>query len=202
MVEQQPIIRGYIDKLFDGLRRTSQNGTHLVEMTSWLNWLTFDIVGDLAFGESFGCLDNSSYHSWVSLTFDVLKFVRLRTEIHRFGPLVALFEGFIIGTASKNYKENNTLSRLRVRKRLESGSTRPDFVQKMVEGGKNRDHVSSRADFLPRAVTNLHASAFIIRKAGSERRGPRCGRLGNHCIASFGRYLLPNHEPAIPHEVG
>ncbi|KAH8744216.1 trichothecene C-15 hydroxylase [Diaporthe sp. PMI_573] len=160
MVEQQPIIRGYIDKLFDGLRRTSQNGTHLVEMTSWLNWLTFDIVGDLAFGESFGCLDNSSYHSWVSLTFDVLKFVRLRTEIHRFGPLVALFEGFIIGTASKNYKENNTLSRLRVRKRLESGSTRPDFVQKMVEGGKNRDH--------PLSFEKLVANAEVLVVAGSE----------------------------------
>lgn len=142
MMEQQPIIRGYIDKLFEGLRKASQNGMQLVEMTSWLNWLTFDIVGDLAFGEPFGCLENSSYHSWVSITFDVLKFTRLRTEIQRLGPLIALMQGFLIGTLAENYKENLELSTLRVRKRLDLGTNRPDFIKKMVEGGRNKDHVS------------------------------------------------------------
>ncbi|KAI6626322.1 hypothetical protein MCOR08_007233 [Pyricularia oryzae] len=43
-------MRGYVDKLFAGLRNASrnENGLHPVERTSWLIWLTFDVVGDLA----------------------------------------------------------------------------------------------------------------------------------------------------------
>ncbi|KAM3067383.1 hypothetical protein ACMFMG_005260 [Clarireedia jacksonii] len=160
MMEQQPIIRGYIDKLFEGLRRTSQNGTQLVEMTSWLNWLTFDIIGDLAFGESFGCLENSRYHSWVSLTFDVLKFIRLRTEIQRFGPLASLMQGFLIGTLTKNYKENLELATVRVRKSIDSGTNRPDFINKMIQGGKKKDY--------PLSFEKLVANAELIVVAGSE----------------------------------
>ncbi|KAI7909310.1 trichothecene C-15 hydroxylase [Pyricularia oryzae] len=37
---------------FAGLKKASSNekGLHPVEMTSWFHWLTFDVVGDLAFG--------------------------------------------------------------------------------------------------------------------------------------------------------
>ena len=149
MVEQQPIIRGYVDKLFAGLHRTSQNGTQLVEMTSWLNWLTFDIVGDLAFGEPFGCLENSRYHPWIFLTFDAIKFVRIRTEIQRLGPLVSLLQGFLIKTLTRNHDANFELAALLVRKRLDSGSNRPDFIEKMIEGGKEKDHVRPRTNILP-----------------------------------------------------
>lgn len=148
MVEQQPIICEYIDKLFVGLQRNSQNGTQLVEMTSWLNWFTFDVIGDLAFGESFGCLDNLRYHSWVSLTFGVLKFVRLRTEIQRFGPLAALVQDLLIRTLTKSYKDNLDLATARVRKSIDAGTNRPDFINKMMEGGKKKDYVSSRTTFL------------------------------------------------------
>lgn len=60
---------------FAGLKKASSNekGLHPVEMTSWFHWLTFDVVGDLAFGESCGCPENSTYYAWVSLTFDVMK---------------------------------------------------------------------------------------------------------------------------------
>ncbi|KAK2005212.1 cytochrome P450 [Colletotrichum eremochloae] len=143
MAEQEYMIRGYIDKLFAGLRRTSQNGTQLVEMTSWLNWLTFDIIGDLAFGEPFGCLDDKSYHSWVSITFDRVKFIRLKTEIERLGPLFRMMEGFLIGGLIKNSGHSVELSTLRVRKRLDSGTDRPDFIQKMIEGGKAKEYVTS-----------------------------------------------------------
>ncbi|KAK1995931.1 cytochrome P450 monooxygenase [Colletotrichum falcatum] len=160
MMEQQDIIRGYIEKLFVGLRRASQNGTQLVEMTSWLNWLTFDIVGDLAFGEPFGCLENSSYHSWVSLTFEVLKFVRLRSEIQKFGPLVTLMQNFLLGNLVQNFEENRKLATLRVRKRIEVGTDRPDFIQKMIEGGNKREH--------PLSFEKLVANSELLVVAGSE----------------------------------
>ena len=38
------------------------------DMTKWYNYLTFDVIGDLAFGSSFGCLENGKQ----SVNFDQL----------------------------------------------------------------------------------------------------------------------------------
>jgi hypothetical protein len=37
------------------------------------NFTTFDIIGDLAFGEPFGCLKNEKFHDWVALIFETIK---------------------------------------------------------------------------------------------------------------------------------
>jgi hypothetical protein len=42
-------------------------------LTTVLQFFTFDVMGDLVFGESFGCLDSSDYHPWVKLIFDSVK---------------------------------------------------------------------------------------------------------------------------------
>ncbi|KAK1954620.1 cytochrome P450 [Colletotrichum sublineola] len=33
-----------------------------VDVVKWFNYTTFDIIGDLSFGEPFGCLDDETYH--------------------------------------------------------------------------------------------------------------------------------------------
>lgn len=42
-----------------------------VDMTAWFNYTTFDIIGDLGFGESFDCLQTSRYHPWIEAVFSV-----------------------------------------------------------------------------------------------------------------------------------
>ena len=36
-------------------------------MTMWFNLMTFDVIGELAFGESFKALDNGQTHFWVGV---------------------------------------------------------------------------------------------------------------------------------------
>lgn len=69
--KQEPGVEGYIDMLVQRLREqiTKGNGSTMAGMIRWYNFTTFDIIGDLAFGESFGCLDTSDYHFWVSVIF-------------------------------------------------------------------------------------------------------------------------------------
>ena len=43
--------------------------TAIVDVVQWLNFTTFDIIGDLSLGESFGCLQEAKYHGWVSILF-------------------------------------------------------------------------------------------------------------------------------------
>lgn len=38
-----------------------------------VDFTTFDIIGDMAFGEPFGCLKDGVFHSWVSLITETIK---------------------------------------------------------------------------------------------------------------------------------
>lgn len=49
MREQQGIIGGYVDLLIEALGR--EGGTGKVDVAAWYNYATFDVIGDLAFGE-------------------------------------------------------------------------------------------------------------------------------------------------------
>lgn len=51
MREQQPVIQGYIDLLMRRLRENSGDGERKVDIAAWYNYTTFDVIGDLAFGE-------------------------------------------------------------------------------------------------------------------------------------------------------
>lgn len=81
---QEPIIGGYIDLLIHQLHNqsvvrsidiTDENGNNKAELqvgarkpvnlTNWYNWTAFDVIGDLTFGEPFGCLERGAYDPFV-----------------------------------------------------------------------------------------------------------------------------------------
>lgn len=66
---QKPIIAKYVDLLIGKLKVIAASSNPEADMVKWYNLTTFDILGDLAFGESFGGLESSEYHYWVSTIF-------------------------------------------------------------------------------------------------------------------------------------
>lgn len=57
--EQESILTGYIDLLVSRLKEQSQIPTiDKVDIMSWYNFTTFDIIGDLVLGDSFRALEN------------------------------------------------------------------------------------------------------------------------------------------------
>ncbi|CRL28245.1 Cytochrome P450 [Penicillium camemberti] len=79
--EQEPVIKRNIDLLIEKLHVEVAAGK-TPEMTSWFNYATFDLIGELAFGETYGCLENSQYHPWVEMILEVMK---LRAMTHAVG---------------------------------------------------------------------------------------------------------------------
>ena len=61
---QAPIIQHYVHQLVDQMKVRAGDTVDLVE---WLNFCTFDVSGDLSFGESFDCLKNGKAHPWVEM---------------------------------------------------------------------------------------------------------------------------------------
>ncbi|KAK4934858.1 hypothetical protein LTR10_023977 [Elasticomyces elasticus] len=69
--EQEDLLQKFIDKLISRLGDKCSEGPQ--DIVTWFNWTTFDVTGDLAFGEPFGCLEDARYHDWVSQIFQGIK---------------------------------------------------------------------------------------------------------------------------------
>ena len=64
--EQEPLITSYFDLLIHKLHeQIAGPADGVVDIVRWYNFTTFDLIGDLCFGESFHALENGEYHYWV-----------------------------------------------------------------------------------------------------------------------------------------
>ncbi|KAI0141742.1 cytochrome P450 [Xylariaceae sp. FL1272] len=66
--EQGDLILKYVDLLVQQLGMRAQRGEK-VNITDWMNFTTFDIIGDLAVSTPFKCLEAGDYHPWVTNFF-------------------------------------------------------------------------------------------------------------------------------------
>ncbi len=62
MRRQEPTIVKYVDLLLSKLNEMGEGGAKPVNIEACYNWTTFDVVGELVFGQSFGCLESVHYH--------------------------------------------------------------------------------------------------------------------------------------------
>ena len=85
--QQEYLLQQYIDLLIDRVTELAKSTNPIVDMVQWLNFTTFDIVGDLSLGESFHCLEESRYHGWVSILFTQFKASTLLVSLRYFGLL-------------------------------------------------------------------------------------------------------------------
>lgn len=71
-LQQESIVQSYVKLLMDKFQKIvasqkSEEQEAIVDLVAWFNFYTFDVIGDLGLGESFGCLNNDSYHPWVAI---------------------------------------------------------------------------------------------------------------------------------------
>lgn len=139
MAAQQPLINGFIDLLLQRLREQGENGSKSLNMTKWYEWATFDIIGNLALGESFECLKRSGSHPYVDNILNSLKVLPLSQALHYF-PIPAFLRGPLsVLLAPKEVLNGEALitnyTKVTLKKRMSLGSERPDFVDAMLEKG-------------------------------------------------------------------
>lgn len=81
------------------------------------NYTTFDVIGDLAFGEAFGCLENSEYHLWVAMIFDNIK-LGTYLQVANFLPWIRRLVGALAPRALlKKRQEHMDLTKEKLLKR-------------------------------------------------------------------------------------
>ncbi|KAF2666419.1 isotrichodermin C-15 hydroxylase [Microthyrium microscopicum] len=155
--EQEHLIRKYVDLLMCRLKEQAE-APGPVDMVRWFSYLTFDIISDLTYGESFHCLAESRYHPWVTMTFETLKAHTFRNVAKSFGfsRLISLFTPKAVKETGKAYVNFAIAS---TKRRLQTETQRPDFITYILRH-QDRDTAMSTSE--------IQANSYLFILGGSE----------------------------------
>lgn len=146
----------YINMLITGLREEASKGP--IDIAAWMQWTTFDIIGDLTYAESFRGLESKSYNPWILNIFDFIKFGRLLGYLTFQYPWIQKLMPYLIPkSVTQRHAKHYEISRGKVQKRLAEGQTgRPDFMT-LVLRNQGKDNELTLAELTPNASTLILA---------------------------------------------
>lgn len=155
--DQQPLIKKYVDLFVQRLHENCDGGSAKLDMTAWYNYTTFDIIGDLAFGEPFGCLENSRYHSWVSTILSLTRLGTIFQSLAMYPTIKTLLDAFVpfAERMNKQRQEFLNISKVKLKDRMEKYQDRPDLVEPMLKRADEWVCIACIREFMDDASTNF-----------------------------------------------
>ncbi|KAL8301068.1 hypothetical protein RB593_000055 [Gaeumannomyces tritici] len=177
---QEPILQHYVDLFIQRLSESAMGGSKPVAMMDWLNYITFDIIGDLSLGESFGSLSSGEYHVWVNNMFKGIRGSCLARFFVSLGPLAFLALLDPDGSL-KAWKYNFIYGRGKAKARIALGADAPHKTEARTTGASQL--TGPRSDFFAYMMRNMDSekggltseemelNAVLLISAGSETTG-------------------------------
>lgn len=156
--EQESIMRGYVDLLIQRLRErcapgwggehdsdaseekplSSLSSKTAFDMRHWFNYVTYDIIGDLAFGESFSCLEQGRAADRVTSIGKGLQAQAMTGALKQLG-LEGLVK-WLVRSRTKFRRENDALTMAVLKRRMALKVERYDLIEGLLK--KQDDWVS------------------------------------------------------------
>ncbi|KAK5155224.1 hypothetical protein LTS14_006179 [Recurvomyces mirabilis] len=153
--EQESLIQMHISKLIEQLESRSPSGN--VDLVSWLNFLTFDLVGDMCFGENFGCLDKGEYDPFVRAIQGMATELTY-TQMYKYWHLDGLRRYVVSKKSVGKRMENVKRAMMAVGRRMQRETTRKDFMH----------YIMAANDEKGMSPQEIHVNALSLNIAGSE----------------------------------
>ncbi|KAB2578929.1 Cytochrome p450 protein [Lasiodiplodia theobromae] len=176
--EQEPMLNKYVSLLVEKLGDVARMPDGSVDMVRMLNYTTFDIMGDLAFGEPLGLLEQSDYTPWVASVFGTIKtYVLLATIMNNF-PLIgaAIRRWFIPQSLVEKKKRHAAYAEERVDTRLANKTTeRPDIWTFVLRHSGDKDNEGKGL-----ALHEMQSIASTLMLAGTETTATLLSGLTYH----------------------
>lgn len=175
MHEQEPVITYYVDMLIRQLSKRSKEGP--LDMAMWFNFLSFDVVGDLAFADSFNILKKGKYHPWTSNLIKGIEGATLNRFFLFSSPLLAPLALLDLNGTIKTFWENRRIADSKTKARIDLGPDPPVQTDLIGRDGKpvvRKDFVGYMLRFNQKASNEalseveMKRNANIIMNAGSE----------------------------------
>lgn len=158
LMEQEDIVHEYVDLLIKQIQTHATDKPEGEEMVKWYNYITFDIIGDLAFGDPFGSLKSAEPHFWVESIFKSIEFLPWITVFKRI-PITKYIKQYITPPgAAEARKAHFQYSRDKIIKRMNNNTPRKDFLTRIL-AAKEAQGIS---------VDELQSHSNVLILAGSE----------------------------------
>ncbi|KAI1132468.1 cytochrome P450 [Nemania abortiva] len=184
LLEQENIIQRFVNDFVKKVGKLG-SGPEGLDMVKWYQMVSFDIFGELGFGETFGCLERESSHPWLDMILDHLLVVNIMDNLRRYPLLVAIVKLLPAKWTTGLAKQQTQFSRDQVKRRLERTSDQRDFVSTVVSKVRNGD--------ISEEQLVAHASTLVM--AG--------GETTSTAMAAITFYLLksPNSYKKLTEEI-
>ena len=157
--EQEPLIQDHVHALIKGLDRERLDRDGIVDFVTWYNWVAFDIVADVSFGEPFNCLQEPTYRQWVVLLSKTWKVITFLSAFKSITPSFSILQ-FLLSTSiiQKELDKFHILLK-RVRNRQAQEPSHADFIAFINKHNNGKERITD-AEILS------NASLFVA--AGTE----------------------------------
>lgn len=122
------------------------------------------VIGDLALGESFSCLDNRRDHPWVTSLFSSLSIVPwLQALLHY--RILFLLKYIVPAHLVKSRHATRQHAMDKVNRRLAKDEDRKDFLSYVINAGRDE-----RGGEVGMSLAEMHTNTSVLVIAGSETR--------------------------------
>jgi cytochrome P450 len=159
--KQEYIVRGYVDLLIEKLLNRV-NGAP-IDISKYFQFTTFDIAGDLMYGESFGCLEREEYHTWLKVMTAFFKRLMIGASLVSLVPAVRPLLPYIIPKkVQEQTRQRFAFTVEKVGQRLAMGEApnRADFMTYMARTHNKSGFAMARGE--------LDATFDVLVSAGAE----------------------------------
>lgn len=155
--DQEAVIHQYVDMFMAQLGKLAGATTKGVDIPAAFNWLTFDIIGDLTFGESFDAVKDWKTHPWISVIVDSVFWTNIINMRNKVPLLNLVLPFFFNGDLAKRFAFHVQLTKEKTEKRVQQKDAfgREDFFKAIL----------SKGDW-DRGRLEANAEMFVV--AGSE----------------------------------
>ncbi|KAI5927402.1 putative cytochrome P450 [Camillea tinctor] len=169
---QEHVIQEHVDLLVSQIRRRGVSTGEALNMALWLEWLTFDIIGELTFGESFHAVKETRSHYWVTVLLGFNyggSLVAMRHRLSILGPILRWAPVFSKAAeeTTRGLEQHKKLTIEKTQKRIAMGPSHKtqDFFAHALQHGTEEE----------KELKKLSEQAMIFITAGAETNAHALG---------------------------
>lgn len=184
LLEQERTVADIVDTFIDRIGTDggpkSMNG---LNVTKWYEMVAFDVLGDMAFGQSFQCIENGEPHYWQEMILHHLYYITIADNLRRL-PFVVTVARMLAPYLSAVRDKHSQYTRDKVAHRLNTKTLRPDFMSNLI--------TKVKAGVVGQEEMTAHASTLII--AGGETVATFLAATTFYLLKSPDSYLRAREE--------
>ncbi|KAM3474361.1 hypothetical protein MY5147_004292 [Beauveria neobassiana] len=163
LAEQETVVTQYVDLLID---RLTERCGKTVNIVKWFNFTSFDIIGELAYSDSFHSLESNGYHPWVLSIFSLIKSAALRSFLYNYRLLYYIVESLPVSispigafTTIRGYASEKAVERLGESEKARQDQRHKDFMSYMLRDNRDGNRGMSDVEIVSTTPTIIIAGS-------------------------------------------